>query len=152
MLSKKNYSCPSCNSSHLLLFYEALNVPINSCILFSNYEEAINYPSGNVILGFCDNCGFISNVAFDSQKIDYSTLAPEEQRSSATFNLFANRLAKRLIDNYNICGKNVLEIGCGRGDFLALLCELGNNKGVGIDPSTITGELNPLPHLSLIHI
>ena len=145
MLSKKNYSCPSCNSSHILLFYEALNVPINSCIMFSNYEEAINYPSGNVILGFCDNCGFISNVAFDSQKIDYSSLAPEEQRSSATFNSFANRLAQRLIDNYNIYGKNILEIGCGRGDFLALLCKLGNNQGIGIDPSTITGELNPLP-------
>ena len=114
--------------------------------MFSNYEEAINYPSGNVILGFCDTCGFISNVAFDSQKIDYSSLAPEEQRSSATFNSFANRLAQRLIDNYDIYGKNILEIGCGRGDFLALLCKLGHNQGVGIDPSTITGELNPLPN------
>ena len=36
-----------------------------------------------------------------------------------------------------------LEIGCGRGEFLALLCKIGNNSGVGIDPSTITGELTP---------
>ena len=29
----------------------------------------------------------------------------------------------------------LIEIGCGKGDFLALLCELGNNRCVGFDPS-----------------
>jgi SAM-dependent methyltransferase len=29
----------------------------------------------------------------------------------------------------------VIEIGCGKGDFLALLCELGDNRGVGFDPT-----------------
>jgi len=115
--------------------------------MFSTYEEAVNYPQGDVILGFCNNCGLISNMKFDFLKLDYSSLAPEEQGSSATFNAFANRLANRLIDTYNIRGKEILEIGCGRGDFLALLCNLGNNKGIGIDPSTITGELkNSLPN------
>jgi SAM-dependent methyltransferase len=33
--------------------------------------------------------------------------------------------------------KEILEIGCGKGDFLALLCELGDNRGVGIDPACV---------------
>jgi hypothetical protein len=34
-----------------------------------------------------------------------------------------------------------LEIGCGKGDFLALLCELGDNRGIGIDPAYIRGRV-----------
>jgi len=49
------------------------------------------------------------------------------------------RLASHLIQDYNLHGKHILEIGCGRGDFLALLCQLGNNYGVGIDPSNVSG-------------
>jgi hypothetical protein len=28
-----------------------------------------------------------------------------------------------------------VEIGCGRGDFLAMMCDIGPNRGVGFDPS-----------------
>jgi SAM-dependent methyltransferase len=31
-------------------------------------------------------------------------------------------------------GKDILEIGCGKGEFLLLLAELGGNRGVGFDP------------------
>jgi SAM-dependent methyltransferase len=109
--------------------------------MFSTHQEAINFPRGNVTLGFCKNCGFISNMAFDPSKIDYATLAPEEQGCSATFNKYAQQLANHLIEAYNLHGKQVSEIGCGRGDFLALLCELGDNYGVGIDPSTVSGSV-----------
>jgi SAM-dependent methyltransferase len=36
---------------------------------------------------------------------------------------------------YNLHNKDVIEIGCGNGDFLALLCDFGNNRGVGFDPA-----------------
>ncbi len=121
------------------IFYEAKNVPINSCLMFDNQKEAINFPRGDVVLGFCGSCGFISNVAFDPLKVDYATLAPEEQGFSKTFITYANQLTSRLIDTYKLRGKNVSEIGCGRGDFLAMLCESGDNYGVGIDPSLVSG-------------
>ena len=136
-----NAICPNCNSASVKVFYEAKNVPINSCLLFSSSNEAKNFPRGNVILGFCSNCGFITNMAFNPQIVDYSSLAPEEQGSSGTFNMFIDSLANRLIETYNIRNKKILEIGCGRGDFLVRLCRLGHNKGVGIDPSTITGDI-----------
>jgi len=131
--------CPSCNTLGMRVFYEAKSVPINSCLMFNNQQEAVAFPRGDVVLGFCKSCGFISNLAFDSKKVDYASLAPEEQGFSATFNSYAQRLANHLIDSYDLHNKHVSEIGCGRGDFLALLCELGNNYGVGIDPSTVSG-------------
>ena len=146
MATLKNKNCPSCNSQGMVIFYEVKDVPISSCLLFSNYESATIFPKGDVILGFCEKCGFISNMVFDPLKLDYSTLAPEEQGSSNTFGAFATRLANRLIETYGIREKKILEIGCGRGDFLALLCKLGINQGIGIDPSTITGDLKyPIP-------
>ena len=48
-------------------------------------------------------------------------------------------MANRLIETYNLRNKSISEIGCGRGDFLALVCKLGDNYGVGIDPSSVSG-------------
>ena len=139
MKQKTEHICPNCKNQSMSIFYTANNVPANSCMMFSNHEEAVSFPKGDVVLGFCGNCGFISNVAFDQSKLDYSSLAPEEQGFSGTFNTYAQKLASRLIQNYDLHGKHICEIGCGRGDFLALVCQLGNNYGVGIDPSTVSG-------------
>ena len=139
MSSATKNICPSCSTVGMEIFYKAESVPINSCLMFSTKHEAISFPRGDVVLGFCKSCGFISNVAFDPSKVDYASLAPEEQGFSATFMTYAQKLATHLIDTYDLHGKHVSEIGCGRGDFLAMLCELGNNYGVGIDPSTVSG-------------
>ena len=106
-----------------------------------------------LFLGFCDTCGFISNVAFDQSRLDYASLAPEEQGFSGTFNTYAQRLASRLIHDHNLQGKHISEIGCGRGDFLALMCQIGHNHGVGIDPSTVSGgvEGEAKSRLTFIH-
>jgi hypothetical protein len=138
---KTEYVCPNCKNYNMSIFYTANNVPANSCMMFSTHQEAVNFPKGDVVLGFCGNCGFISNVAFDPSKLDYSSLSPEEQGFSGTFNTYAQKLASRLIQKYDLHGKHICEIGCGRGDFLALGCQLGNNYGVGIDPSTVSGRV-----------
>jgi SAM-dependent methyltransferase len=135
--------CPSCTSHGLKIFYEVKNIPANS-MLSSNYKEATSVPLGDIRLGFCKSCGFISNVDFIPSKPDYASPAPEEQGFSATFNAFIQRIAEQLIKTYSLHNKHILEIGCGRGDFLALLCELGNNFGVGIDPSPVIGKIENL--------
>ena len=47
----------------------------------------------------------------------------DQQSFSPTFNSFSGKLAASLIDRYQIFDKDVLEIGCSKGDFLALMCE-----------------------------
>ena len=54
---------------------------------------------------------------------------------SAVFQGYARELADRLIEDYDLHGNNIIEIGCGKGEFLKLLCEIGGNRGVGFDPS-----------------
>jgi SAM-dependent methyltransferase len=98
-------------------------------------DEALNYPTGDLELGVCPACGFIANARFDPGFRDYNPRYEETQGFSERFNAFLVGLVKRLIDRYGIRGKRILEIGCGKGDFLGLLCCLGENEGVGIDPA-----------------
>jgi SAM-dependent methyltransferase len=132
-----NYICPTCGASNTLPFYKVKKIPVNSCLLLSSRQEALNFPRGDINLGFCKKCGFISNTAFEPAKVNYSSVYEDQQCFSATFNAFAHKLATELIDKHNLHNKHILEIGCGKGDFLTLLCELGNNSGVGIDPAFV---------------
>jgi C-methyltransferase C-terminal domain/Methyltransferase domain len=121
----------------MMIFHEIKSVPANSCILLSTRREALEYPKGDILLGFCPHCGFISNVAFDPKLTEYSDRYEETQGFSTTFQKFHLELANRLIERYNLHKKTIIEIGCGKGEFLSLLCELGGNQGIGFDPAYI---------------
>jgi SAM-dependent methyltransferase len=140
-MKNTDYVCRSCGTRDTSIFYEAKNVPVNSCVLLSTQQQALDFPRGDVALGFCNTCGFISNVAFNPSKVDYSSVYEDQQSFSSTFNTFAKNLANQLIKKHDLYNKRILEIGCGKGDFLALICEKGNNKGVGIDPAYIEGRI-----------
>ena len=136
------HQCPACKQQEMQIFYEQPSVPANSCILLKTPDEAINYPRGRIDLAFCPGCGFISNVAFAPKLTEYSERYEETQGFSGTFNKFHRALAQRLVADYDLKGKTVLEIGCGKGEFLKLICELGNNKGIGFDPGFREDRLN----------
>jgi len=127
--------CPTCGARQRVVFYEARQVPAHSVLLMPTREEALGYPKGDVTLALCEVCGLISNVTFDPGLHEYSGRYEETQGFSSTFNAFHRRLAERLIQRYDLHGKDVVEIGCGKGEFLALLCELGGNRGIGVDPA-----------------
>jgi len=112
-------------------------VPTNSCLLVDDRDRALNFPTGDIVLAVCDGCGFIFNAAWDPRRTIYSDRYEETQGFSPTFNKFNRAIAEELITNYRIRGKTVLEIGCGKGEFLSLICELGVNRGIGYDPSFV---------------
>lgn len=130
-----NHCCPSCGANSIQLFYNVSQVPVHSVLLLHDRETAVNFPTGDITLGFCQSCGFISNVAFDASKQDYAGEYEATQGYSPTFNAFSRRLAGDLIDRYDLHGKHIVEIGCGMGEFLYLLCEMGGNTGTGFDPA-----------------
>ncbi len=127
-------SCAACGGNDLHVFHEAFGVPANSCILLDNREAALRYPRGDIRLAFCAGCGFISNVAFDPVLTEYSGRYEETQGFSPTFQGFHHRLASSLVERHGLRGKDIIEIGCGKGEFLKLLCDLGENRGLGFDP------------------
>lgn len=134
-------SCPACNNCGLDIFYQAKNVPVHSVLLMQTREEALSYPKGDIELGFCNTCGFITNVAFDPTLHEYSSRYEATQGYSETFNAFHRRLAARLIAKHDLHHKDIIEIGCDKGDFLTMLCEMGNNRGVGVDPAYVPGRV-----------
>lgn len=127
--------CPACGVVGLEVFHEERRIPTNSCLLLSSMDEATTYPRGDLRLGFCPGCGFITNTAFDRALSEYSARYEETQGFSPRFVSFARALAERWVDDYDLAGRTVLEIGCGKGEFLAFMCEAGVAKGIGIDPS-----------------
>jgi SAM-dependent methyltransferase len=66
--------------------------------------------------------------------MSYAGNFEESQHFSDTFSAFAKTLAGEIAKRCSIFGKHVLEIGCGKGEFLRELCRVGGATGLGIDP------------------
>ena len=137
-------TCPSCQIGQMSIFYEVDHFPVHTVLNIGTKTEAMGYRRGDIRLGFCPECGFISNVSFNPDLLEYGSNCEESQGFSATFRSFASRLARKLVDRYGLEGKTILEIGCGKGEFLSMLCEYGNNRGVGFDPAYVEGR-NAVP-------
>jgi SAM-dependent methyltransferase len=132
--------CPACGAGGMLTFYAVAAVPVHSVLLLPTRQKALTYPKGNILLGFCASCGFISNTAFDPRLHEYSSQYEETQGFSATFQEFHSGLAARLIERHDLHGKRIIEIGCGKGEFLTMLCEKGENWGIGFDPAYVSAR------------
>ncbi|MHC5033581.1 MAG: class I SAM-dependent methyltransferase [Planctomycetota bacterium] len=135
--------CPSCFCEDTRRFYEARGVPVHGVLLMQSREEALACPRGDVVLVLCESCGFVFNCAFDASAHDFGRSYEPTQWFSPRFKAFAKSLAGNLVDKYDLRGKHILEIGCGKGEFLALLCRLGDNRGTGIDPTCDPERIAP---------
>jgi Methyltransferase domain/C-methyltransferase C-terminal domain len=133
-------ACPSCSAAALSVFYEQPRIPIHSNVLVRSREEALSYPCGEMRLSVCGSCGFMTNEAFDPRLAEISEGYEESQGFSPVFHRYAESLASRWIGRYDLRGKQISEIGCGKGEFLALMCEAGECTGVGIDPLFVEGR------------
>lgn len=135
-------TCPACGNQGLWIFYEVSGVPVHSCLMMKTRDEAEAFTRGDITLGFCDVCGFITNTSFDPAAEEYAANYEDQQTFSPTFNAIASDLATRLIEKHDMHDKDIIEIGCSKGDFIIFLCEQGPNRGVGIDPSAVEGRID----------
>lgn len=132
---KMKKQCPICYSEELTSCVDIKDVPIYCNVLLDTQEKALSVNRGHIKLVFCNDCGHLFNAAFDPQKIDYNADYENSLHYSQQFQDYAKSLAGQLVENYNLHGKTVVEIACGKGDFLALLCKSGVKHGIGFDPS-----------------
>jgi hypothetical protein len=121
-------------------------------VLARTKEEAFNFPKGDILLGFCLNCGMISNLLFNPGHMDYSVGYEGTQAYSSTFSKFHQELAEDLVEKFGLRNKTIIEIGCGGGEFLSLLCELGENTGIGFDPAFENQDLHGSKDLNITFI
>jgi hypothetical protein len=83
----------------------------------------------------CENCGHLFNRSYDNDIVDYEADYDSSQMFSPRFRRYAEELADRLIKTYNLYQKHIVEIGGGRGEFLRIICNRGDNRGVSFDRS-----------------
>jgi len=131
----KEGTCPACNSPDIKILFTIPNVPVHCNLLWETRDEALNAPRSDITLGFCENCEHIFNLTFDPDLMEYTQRYENSLHFSQYFQNYANELVTRLIKKYNLYDKDIIEIGCGKGEFLTLLCEMGGNRGVGFDKS-----------------
>jgi SAM-dependent methyltransferase len=98
----------------------------------------------------CERCGFVTNVAFDERRMRYADRYENSLYFSPLYRDYAQDLACQLRHQYNLAGGRIIEIGCGKGEFLSMLCEVGDNHGVGFDPSLPAGEHRASDRVTII--
>lgn len=131
MINKKQ--CYLCGSQSTFDFFKMPPVPTQDGVMSNSFEEALHVVKGRISLRFCNNCGFIRNEGYDPAKISFDDYDFSNDHSPI-FRSYVDDLTDRLIKEYDLKNKTILDIGCGDGVFLNMLCEKGNNKGIGIDP------------------
>ncbi|MFC1889609.1 class I SAM-dependent methyltransferase [Thermodesulfobacteriota bacterium] len=131
----KNGDCVVCLSRDVSIFMEISKVPVFCNVLWSHREDALAAPHADICLGFCRNCGHIFNIAFEPDRMEYVQSYENPLHFSPRFQEYAVSLVEHLVDRYGLIDKDIVEIGCGDGYFLKILCEAGNNRGIGFDPS-----------------
>ncbi len=136
--------CPGCGGSGCRNIYSVADIPTNSCMLIPDREAALNVPTGDLELRFCPSCGFIFNGLWRHDATVYAKGYEETQAYSPTFNNFQRSIAEMLVERYGLRGKRILEIGCGKGEFLAMICEMGGNFGLGFDPGFVPGRFGEI--------
>lgn len=141
---------PVCTDSEIIPLVDMHNVPVHCNVLWSTRDEAINAPRGRIQLGYFAACGHVYNLAFDPSLMEYTQEYENSLHFSPVFQQYASALADRLVESYDLRGKDIVEIGAGKGDFLIMLSERGRNRGYGYDPSYVPEEGYTHPNVTFI--
>ena len=117
MLNSGTGSCPICASRLEPAFFRLPDVPTLDGAVGETRAEALACPVGDLTLCLCGTCGWIGNATFDPAKLSYDRYHFSLQHSPV-FESFVSELVCSLAEKYDLEGGNVLDVGCGSGDFL----------------------------------
>ncbi|MEM7332684.1 MAG: class I SAM-dependent methyltransferase [Chloroflexota bacterium] len=141
---------PICPDAERLPLIEMKQVPAHCNVLWNSQEEALSAPRGNIRLVYAPDCGHIFNMDFDPALMEYTQEYENSLHFSAKFQEFATGLAKGLVERHGLYNKDIVEIGAGKGDFLLMMAEMGNNRGWGFDPSYVPDEAYSAENVTFI--
>ena len=129
--------CLACGSHRLKGVADLGRTPVLNGVMFDDCESARAATQGRLDVTGCLDCGHTQNITFDPDLIDYDAEYDNSLHFSPTFQNYAEDLAQRLVDTYDLRGGAFVEIGSGKGDFLESITRYSGGTGTGYDPSTI---------------
>jgi 2-polyprenyl-3-methyl-5-hydroxy-6-metoxy-1,4-benzoquinol methylase len=130
----RRIDCPLCSTLDLFEIL-AFDTPVMCNVLFPERQVARDADRGRLTLAYCQNCSHVFNSTYQENKVCYTPNYNSSLEHSAHFRAFAAALTDRLNTSYKLLGKTIVEIGCGKGDFLNRLCTVADAQGVGFDTS-----------------
>ena len=130
----ENCVCTVCRGDNVRSSVCVENVPVLCSGLYPTRTSAQALPTACIALAFCRDCGHLFNRNFDSRLLQYDPDYDSSLHFSGIFQEYIEALANLIVERYRLREKTVVEIGCGRGDFLRLLCARGVNRAIGFDP------------------
>lgn len=136
-------TCLACGGDRIKSVVDLGESPVATGAVFDDRASARQAPCGRLELGMCLDCTHVQNLAFDARLVQYDVSYDNSLHFSGTFQEYADELVARLVDQYDIRGKRIVEIGSGKGDFLQSICAVGGNTGTGFDPSVEPGTEIP---------
>ncbi|MEJ3747173.1 class I SAM-dependent methyltransferase [Actinomycetes bacterium KLBMP 9797] len=136
--------CDACGAAALSPFSDFGDIPVETGTHFATEAEAKASPVGRVILGYCPECAYVRNLAFDEALVDPAAPTDMNLYHSATFRAFSSAVIADLAGRLPLRGRRVLEVGCAQGEFLRELCQVAGCTGVGYDAS-YAGREGPDP-------
>ncbi len=131
--------CPVCESSRLNAFLQRSQVPVHQNLVVTSQSAARSVTRGELDLVVCEDCGFVFNQAFDLARLAYGEDYDNTQSCSAYFDTYLDGLVKDLVERQGVHDSIIVEVGCGKGQFLRKLVNFAGagNKGFGFDPSYV---------------
>ena len=139
MTTKAAGSCLVCSGTFLEALISVPGVPALTNRVCASEREAAEAARGDISLAYCPACGHVVNAAFDQVLVNYDGRFENTLSFSPHYRRYAETTAARIIDRFGLRGSRIVEIGCGAGDFLRLLCN-GGNHGIGYDPTQTTSR------------
>ena len=132
---KPRPDCPGCGGRRLVKGLELKGQPMVLNYRFRTVAEARAVPRGDITLRQCAACGLVFNATFEGSRIPYDERYENRQGASPSFRAHVDALIQRLGEVPGVRGGRLLEVGCGKGEFLRRAAKLLGAKAEGHDTS-----------------
>jgi SAM-dependent methyltransferase len=135
MTSGAQSRCPGCGHRGFSAPYRLARQPTVLNYRFPSAHESLKVRRRDICLVQCRHCGLIFNRTFESEDVLYDENYDNRQCFTPAFAQHLEQVADDLTERWHLRHKRILEVGCGKGDFLRLLCRRSGSEGVGYDTS-----------------
>lgn len=123
--------CTGCGHCDQTEIFRVTSQPVISNYRCESADEARSFPRGDITLVQCASCGLVFNFTFDGSLCHYDEKYDNRQLLSPAFQSHVDCLIASISEVTS--PKNILEIGCGKGDFLKTICAKTKAQGKGYD-------------------